>query len=391
MITDELPLLDQHCHGVRAADLDRAGVELLLTESDRVVPGRSPFDSMLGAALRRLCGPLLDLEPHATTEDYLERRASLGWREVTRRLLRAAGTSTWLVDTGLTALPAELPRTASRAGGPLPGHGLTGPAELAELGGGRAHEVVRLETVAEQVAATGVPAAELAAAVERELRTRAAGAAGFKSVVAYRCGLEVPGVRPSPTQITAAARRWLSGVDGRMTDPALLAWLVHLGAELGAELGLPLQLHTGFGDPDVHLREADPLLLTDFLRSTADTGLSVVLLHCWPFHRGAGYLAHAYPHVLVDLGLAIPHVGARATAVLAETLEVAPFSGVCFSSDGFGLPELHHLGAALWRERLGRLLDDWIADDVLTVPDAERLARAIASGNAARAYGLADQ
>ena len=368
MLTDGIPLLDQHCHGVRTADLARDEFALLLTESDR--PGRAPFDSMLGAALRRLCAPVLGVEPHAPAEDYLHQRARLGWREVTRRLLRASGTATWLVDTGLTALP------------------LTGPDELAELGGGRAREVVRLEAVAEQVAARGVAAAELPGAVERELRARAAGAIGLKSVLAYRTGLALPARRPSEAEVVAAAGRRLSDSDGRLADPVLLTWLVHLGADLGAELGLPLQFHTGFGDPDLRLHHADPLLLTDFLAATAGSGLVVVLLHCWPFHRNAAYLAHIHPHVLVDLGLTVPHVGARSGAVLAEALELAPFSGVCFSTDGYGLPELHHLGAVLWRERFGRLLDEWIADDVLTASDAERLAVSVAAGNAARAYGI---
>ena len=92
--------------------------------------------------------------------------------------------------------------------------------------------------------------------------------------------------------------------------------------------------------------------------------------------------------MLVDLGLTIPHVGVQAAAVLAETLEIAPWPAVCFSSDGFELPELHHLGALLWRERFGRLIDRWLGEDVLAAADAERLVRGIAGGNAARAYGL---
>ena len=167
-----------------------------------------------------------------------------------------------------------------------------------------------------------------------------------------------------------------------------VTWLLHTGARIGAELGLPLQIHTGFGDPDEHLSRADPLLLTEFLRSTQDSGLVVMLLHCWPYHRNASYLAHVFPHVLMDLGLTIPHVGARSAAVLAEALEVAPFGAVCFSSDGYGLPELHYLGARLWRQYCGRLVDQWLADDVLTVRDAERLIAGIAAGNAAQVYGI---
>ena len=366
MITDDLPLLDQHCHGVRNTDLDRADFELLMTEGDRA---RSPFESMLGVSMRRCCAPVLDLPAHAEPDDYLARRRELGWREVTRRLLRASGTTTWLVDTGLA--------------GPL-----TDLDEFGSLATGSVLEVVRLEAVAEHVAATGVTAEEFPESVERELRARAVNAVGFKSIVAYRTGLGVPEQRPGRAEITPAVSRWLSSADRRLCDPVLLAWLVHLGAEIGAELGLPLQFHTGFGDADLHLLGADPAQLTGCLGATMDTGVTVVLLHCWPYHRNAAYLAHVFPHVLVDLGLTIPHVGARAGEVLAETLEIAPWSAVCYSSDGYGLAELHHLAARLWRERFARLVDEWIADDVLTAADAERLVTGISLRNAARAYGL---
>jgi uncharacterized protein len=80
VLTDGLPLLDQHCHGVLAEDADRAGFERLLTEAAEVPAGRSTFDSLLGLAVRRWCAPVLDLPPHAAADDYLRRRTELGWR-----------------------------------------------------------------------------------------------------------------------------------------------------------------------------------------------------------------------------------------------------------------------------------------------------------------------
>ena len=97
------------------------------------------------------------------------------------------------------------------------------------------------------------------------------------------------------------------------------------------------------------LRRSDPLLLRGFCELTQERAVPLMLLHCYPYHRQAGYLAHAYPHVYLDVGLAINHVGARAAAVVAESLELAPFGKVLFSSDAWGPPELHYLGALLWR------------------------------------------
>jgi hypothetical protein len=362
MLTDDVPLVDQHCHGVLNEDLDREGFAGWLTEAPALPVGRDPFDSMLGLAVRRWCAPVLDLPPHAGPAEYLRRRGELGWREVTTRLLTAAGVTNWLVDSGFQP---DNP-----------------------LGVGAGHDVVRVEQVAETLVAQGESAHTLLEAIRASLRARASHATGLKTVVGYRCGLAVPPAAPPDTEARAAVERWLRSGSPRLTEPVLAFWLVHEAARVGAALGLPLQVHTGFGDPDLRLRDVDPALLHDFLASTVDGGLVVVLLHCWPYHRNAAYLAHVFGHVIVDLGLTMPFVGARSGDILAETLELAPFSALVYSSDGRALPETHHLAAALWRHHTGRLLDTWIAEDVITTADAERLAHAVGGGNARRIYGL---
>jgi uncharacterized protein len=246
--------------------------------------------------------------------------------------------------------------------------------------------VVRVERVAETVVGQGESAAALLEAIRAELRRRAAGAVGLKTVIGYRCGLAVPGVAPSDAEARVVAEQWMRGGQRRLTEPVLLGWLVHEAARVGAELGLPLQVHTGFGDPDLRLRDVDPALLKDFIESTVDT--TIVLLHCWPHHRNAAYLAHVYGNVIVDIGLMVPFVGARAGEVLAETLELAPFDAVVYSSDGRALPETHYLAAKLFRHHCGRLLDGWIAEGDMTAADAERLVHGIGAGTAARIYQL---
>jgi hypothetical protein len=354
-VADDVALVDQHCHGVATADVDPRN---WLSEAKN--PRRHPFWSMVGMSLRRWCAPELDLAPHATVEDYLWRRAELGWQEVSRRLLRAARVRRWFVDTGYEPGPS------------------TTPAELAALGGGSGYEVLRIESVAETQFATADSPATLLDGIRTALHGTSAVA--LKSVVGYRTGLALPATQPTEADTLRAATTWLRAKESRLTDPVLLAWLVHEASRVGR----PLQFHTGFGDADLTLSEVDPVLLTDFLRATSAT---VVLLHCYPFHRNAAYLAHVFDNVYVDTGLAIPFVGTRAGTVLAEVLELAPFDSVLYSSDGNVLPELHHLGAVLWRRGLNTLVDSWLADDVMTVADAERLAYALGAGNAARIHG----
>jgi hypothetical protein len=419
---ETLPLVDHHCHGLVRRELDRADFERVMTEADHPAPGASFFDSQLGFALRRWCAPVLDLPAHARPDDYLARRAELGADEVATRMLRAAGIEELCVDTGFA--PERL----------------TGSADLATAARARAHDVVRLEPLAEQVAldiVTGqVGVAHFPDLVRSRLAARAGRAAspetceaalpasgaqrsatgaersgradreaerdrqpvepggvdvvGVKSVAAYRVGLELPAERPSDRAVIASVRGWVSqlraGAPIRLADPVLHSFLIWTGADLR----LPVQIHTGYGDTDLHLARANPLLLTDLLRELAPTGAPVLLLHCYPYHREAGYLAQVFPHVYLDVGLATHNLGRGSAAVLAETLELAPFGKMLFSTDAFALAELYLLGAKLFRRGLGSFLAAGVEADDWTTEDADRIAAMIGAGNARRVYGLAE-
>jgi uncharacterized protein len=368
---ESLALIDHHCHGAVTSVLDAAGFGELLTEAPGPPPpGTSMFDSQLGFAVRRWCAPLLGLEPSAPAGAYLRRRAELGPAEVNRLLLRAAAVDAWLVDTGYQADQV-----------------LT-PGELAEASGAPAHEVVRLEALAERVAAGGTGADGFAAAFTGALSAEAKHAVGLKSIAAYRYGLDFEPSRPTPAEVATAAGQWLrASDDGQMAtvqNPILLRHLIWSAIDTG----LPLQFHVGFGDPDVRLHRADPSLLHDFLLATRSAGPPVMLLHCYPYHRQAGYLANVFPHVYMDVGEALNHVGARSAAVLAEAMELTPFHKMLYSSDAFGLPELHYLGAAGFRRDLATVTGAFVADGAWSAGDAARVAELVGSGNARRVYGL---
>ncbi|MGV4927770.1 MULTISPECIES: amidohydrolase family protein [unclassified Streptomyces] len=369
------PLVDHHCHGVVRHEPDPGTFAAFLTESDRPPAAGTTFlDTQTGFAVRRWCPPLLDLPTHCPPERYLARRRELGPDETRRRLLSATGIGAYLVDTG------------------LPGD-LTGPAETAGAGGGTGHEVVRLEALAERTAAahrggggagTADAAEEFTDALDRAVRAAAHTAIAFKSVAAYRHGLALDPRPPGPDAVRAAARDWLAAGAPRLTDPVLLRHLIWRAVATGR----PLQLHTGFGDPDLRLDHADPTLLTDLVRATADTGTDLVLLHCYPYHRQAAYLAGVFPHVHADVGLTLTHIGPRAPAVLAEFLELAPFGKLLFSTDAYGLPELYVVGSALFRTALGEVLGEWTASGAWSEADARRVAAMLAADNARRVYGL---
>jgi uncharacterized protein len=385
-------LIDHHAHLplIRELPGDRTGpFEAYLTESDRPpAPGLTQFDSQLGVAVRRWCAPVLDLEPFPTAADYLARRAELGAAEATRRFLRASGTASYLIDTGYGGSPGPPSPPATEPVTEPATEPAVGLAAMHDLSGARVHEVVRLETVAERLARDSISAAEFPDRFGAMLEDETRHAAAVKSVIAYRYGLDFDPAPPSHREVVTAAGAWLREVERggrpRVNDPVLLRHLLWAGVERG----LPVQVHTGFGDPDLELHRCDPALMTGFLSRVEQHGVPVMLLHCYPYHRSAGYLAQAFPHVFCDVGLAVNHTGARAAAVIAECLELAPFGKVLYSSDACGPAELHFLGALLWRRAVGRVLGTWVDDGDWDTADAVRVASMIGRGNASRVYRL---
>jgi uncharacterized protein len=357
-----MPLIDQHMHGCWLTAGDRRRFENGLNEANTepLADFDSGFDTQLGFAVRAHCAPLLGLPKHADPQDYWQRRSQLTEAELARIFLRAAGVTDWLVDTGYA-------------------EGVAGVAQFAEWSSGRAHEVVRLEQVAEQAAhAPG----DYASAFEEILRRRAATAVGTKSILAYRGGFDGDLTAPSLAEVAEAAARWRDRGGVLLDDRVLLRFGLHQALRLGK----PLQFHVGFGDRDCDLYKANPLYLLDFLRRSGDT--PIVLLHCYPYEREAGYLAQAFNNVYLDGGLTINHLGGRAPAFIARLLELAPFRKILYSSDGFGPVELHYLGTRLWRNGIHRLLNEFVNNGDWSEADAMRVAGLIARGNAARIYGL---
>jgi uncharacterized protein len=362
---DDVVLIDQHVHGCWLTAGDRRRFENALNEANTepLADFDSGFDSQLGFAVRAHCGPILGLPRHIDPQAYWERRSQLGETELAQLFLPAAGVTDWLVDTGIGDEAAPIADVS----------------ELSELSGNRAHEVVRLEQVAEQAArASG----DYASAFEEILRRRAASAVGTKTILAYRGGFDGDLTEPPVSQVAEAATRWRDHGGIRLTDRVLLRFGLHQALRLGK----PLQIHVGFGDRDCDLHKANPLYLLDFLRQSANT--PIVLLHCYPYEREAGYLAQAFNNVYVDGGLTVNYLGARAPAFIARTLEMAPFRKILYSSDGFGPAELHFLGAALWRNGFYRVLRDFVDNGDWCESDAIRVADLIAHDNAARVYNI---
>jgi uncharacterized protein len=375
-----LPLLDHHVHGCFTGPVTRPQFEEAINEgSTEPIPAfMTQFDSQLGIAIRRWCAPLLGLRPHAAADEYWVRRSELGDEAVARLLLPAAGVSRWLVDTGYAA------------------DRVTAPAVLEQWSGGATREILRLESLAESLVANGVTPRRFADEFRARLAEPGPGVIAAKTIVAYRCGFDLDWSAPTDTEVAGEAASWSASARGgaarggpgrggpvRLTSPRLAVFGIHAAARAG----LPIQLHVGLGDRDLDLHRVDPLLLLPLLRQPEITRVPVALLHCYPFHRQAGYLAQAFGNVHFDVGLALNHLGVRSVELLAESLELAPFAKLLYSSDAFGPPELHLLGSVLWRRAMARVLVRWVREGDWSAADAARVVRMIGVTNAERVYG----
>jgi uncharacterized protein len=276
-------------------------------------------------AVRELA-ELFGCEPNE--EAVYEHRLAAAPAEYAAQLLRATGTDWLLIDDGFP------PRDLS-----------VGWDELGELAGCKAAPVMRIERVAEE---SRESVGEVVASA------RQSGFAALKTISAYRTGLELEQIRDFVIEALEA--------NERTGDP------------------LPVQVHCGFGDWDLYLPSADPGHLKPLVERFRETAF--VLLHCYPFVREAGWLAHVYGNVFFDLSLTIPHV-ARPGEALREALELAPVSKLLYASDAARTPELYYLAAKWWRESLAEVLPELLPPD-----EVEPAARAILRESALELYRL---
>jgi predicted TIM-barrel fold metal-dependent hydrolase len=152
-------------------------------------------------------------------------------------------------------------------------------------------------------------------------------------------------------------------------------------------MGLPVQLHTGFGDAEADLRTANPLHLRPILEDARYRGTTFVLLHAgYPFVRETAHLTALYTNVYMDTSLAIPLTGPFGEALWRDALALAPLTKVLAASDAFGLPEHFWLAARWTRRSLARVLGELVADGVMEAAEARSAAASILAGNARRVY-----
>jgi uncharacterized protein len=368
-----LPLVDNHCHSLlREQPRTPREWRRLFTESyyPEMTDRHVEHTVFYQWALRALAG-FYRCEPQA--EAILEARGKVDLGTLARRLNEDASIAAWLVDFGYAASDTY------------------GPSELAAVAGVRVEHVLRLEPLVESLL---VEAPDFDALhdgyVAALLDLRERGYVALKSIIAYRTGLGIEESSRDDARRAFPALRERALEDGkvRIDSKPMLDYLIPLAVQIAAHQEFPVQIHTGFGDPDQDIAGSNPAHLRS-LFADQYRGATLVLLHgSYPYVRTLAYLASAYSNVYADFGLALPFVTGDARAVVRELLGFAPASKILYSSDGFHVPELHWLAARIARRALGDVLDEYVRDDLLTPEVAVAMAHRILHGNAEEVYRL---
>ena len=227
---DTPPLVDQYCHGVLRTELGLGTFETALGRTGTLpAPGTTFFDTQTGFAVRRWCPPLL-------------------------------GSRTALPAGPLSGPPPRAGRPRSRADGccaapgspPIwwtPGCPATSPRphEIAAAGAADAHEIVRLELLAEQVADTSGTVDVLPRQPRRGRAHRGRAPPSPSPAVAGAARRTRPASRRGPGRCAARPGGGSrAGADtARLDDPVLLRHLLWNAVATGR----PLQLQLGMADP----------------------------------------------------------------------------------------------------------------------------------------------
>jgi len=152
---------------------------------------------------------------------------------------------------------------------------------------------------------------------------------------------------------------------------------------------MPIQFHTGFGDPDVDLLLANPLHLRPLFQSGRFANVPFVLLHAgYPYTRELSYLASVYANVFMDLSLAIPYIATDIPNLVRSALSLAPTSKVLFSTDAYSIPEIFWIAARWGRWGIGTVLEEWLAGGIIAIDEVDLISNQILHGNAEAVYGV---
>ncbi len=392
---DGLEVVDAHCHPVSRSDATTTVGRFLerISLSGFAGDGRpdphiqhTGFVRALTKDMARFlgCRPVLDEVIEARNERGRDYDAYIS------DLFADVGLADVLIDTGYTdGLDAQ------------------GVEEfVAAIKPTRAHYLARVDTIADELIATDSTYEELKEAFVTRVRDALDGTGNFGQPSVGMKSYLLPdiGVITPHEDDAAAAASWLEYQQTRTSSFAdrtvalgrgkvLRERLLTLALEECLERDIPMQFHTGDGEPpEVILRNQHPYYLEEVIRFEKDGVLrmpKIVPIHAgYPMVGQAAWLSHIYRNVYFELSTMTPLVHRGLRTRYLQVMEVAPLSKILYGSDAFHLPELFWVSAKWAKRYLAQALTMLVQDGVLDEDEALEAGQMVLNRNTRAAYHL---
>lgn len=372
-----IPVVDNHCHPVLLQQhLDVAAFRRFFTESPdaSIAEQHVPHTIYYLWMLRQLA---VFYKCERSEDAVLAARNSMSAETLIERLITSAHIDTLVLDPAI----------------PQPDMSFS-PQQLSQIGKSKTASMLRLETLMQRLVVAHNDFDDVISHFSAEISDiRAKGYCAYKSIAAYRTGLQIAewskdeaahSFQQARTEAVKQQQQF------RIAHKPLIDYLLHIAFAQAAEQHLPIQFHTGYGDNDTDMRLGNPLHLRDVLERRDYQTMPIVLLHeSYPYSQLGAYLAAVYPNVYFDLSYTIPFVEKlEMLAFTRQALSVAPASKLMYSSDGTNIPEMHWAGAMRGRSVLAQVLQEMIDIDEIDEQQAFSIGTQILRDNAYRVYQL---
>jgi uncharacterized protein len=384
----DAPVVDAHCHAFNKADLfaneptgwlDRLTLMSMCLNSSydsdnsliNLVPEMSR-NTLLTMAAKRWLAPFLKCTP----EEVVKCR-SVAIKKDPEKYIKSL-----LADQNIIGLFVDdgypLPKIASE--------------DFEKLISVAVHKVVRIEPLIQEAQQKTDNWVDFEACYISLLKQEAADSRtiAFKSVIAYRTGLDVG--QPERSQVLESFSAWKANnwVDDRSISKPARDHLFHAALKVAGEMNLPFHIHTGGGDPDVLLPFARPSLLMPLLKQYMSH--PIVMIHAgYPWLGESAFLASIFPCAYIELSVLTPWSTLYIERALEQLLGSVPTNKLFHGSDQSAEPEIHWLAAKQTKDALSRVLNRAIERDMLSLSEAKRIGIGVLSQNALKLHGLADK
>ncbi len=369
-------LIDHHAHSLLTdfTQLDAIGFRQAFCESNSLSMLQSHAQhSIHYMHMLHELSQYLDVEEEE--EKILEMRSRLGKTDYVQMLFDDASIGGSIIDAGF------------RKDDML---SLEGFSTLCER---PVYQCIRIEAAIESAMSTADSFNEMHENFIKELTSpMGAKTVAFKTIAAYRGGLAIDVVEKAAAQSNFAEWKY-STTDKkrpRISRGPLYHYLLSEAFAVAQQLNVPVQIHSGLGDADADLREANPWCFRRVLESRKFSKVNFVFLHCFPYVREAALLASLYNNVYMDLSLALTLISTQSASLFADALAGAPSTKVLVATDGHSVPETYWYASHSARRGLASVLSYLIGNGFTSEEQAMAIADRLFHKNAQDLYRLTD-